>query len=123
MDAPAPRPAVGIDVLFVGVTRPALRFGVPYAALLVNALVTLELFLVTRNLLSLVAAVPIHALVWMLTASEPRFFELLKVWAMVRARAAGGRATPWSTLAYGPFGHTGGADAMTLPLTAEAASC
>ncbi len=104
MNAPAQRSAVGTDLLFVGVTRPALRFGVPYAALLVNALVTLELFLLTRNLLSLVAALPIHAFVWVLSASEPRFFELLKVWALVRARAAGGRATPWSALAYGPFG-------------------
>jgi type IV secretion system protein VirB3 len=104
MNVPAQRSSAGTDVLFVGVTRPALRFGVPYAALIVNALVTLELFLLTRNLLSLLAAAPIHGLVWGLSVSEPRFFELLKVWALVRVRAGGGAATPWSVLAYGPFG-------------------
>jgi type IV secretion system protein VirB3 len=120
MNAPALRSAVGTDVLFVGVTRPALRFGVPYAALLVNALVTLELFLLTRNLLSLVAALPIHAFVWVLSASEPRFFELLKVWAWVRARAVGGRAAPWSALAYGPFGTETPRDARpVLPIGSE----
>ena len=50
MNQPAQRPTVGLDVVFVGVTRPAMRFGVPYAALIVNALITLELFLLTRNL-------------------------------------------------------------------------
>lgn len=104
MNAPAQRSPAGTDVLFVGVTRPALRFGVPYAALIVNALITLELFLLTRNLLSLVVAAPIHGLVWGLSVSEPRFFELLKVWALVRARAVGAATAPWSVLAYGPFG-------------------
>jgi type IV secretion system protein VirB3 len=117
MTAPAQRPAVGVDLLFVGVTRPALRFGVPYAALLVNALVTLEMFLLTRNLLSLIVAAPIHAFVWVLSASEPRFFELLKVWALVRARAVGGPGTPWSALTYGPFGTGEARDALpVLPL-------
>lgn len=112
-----------MDVLFVGVTRPALRFGVPYAALLVNALVTLELFLLTRNLLSLAAAVPIHALVWLLSASEPRFFELLTVWARVRAQAAGGRATPWSDLTYGPFGHRAADDTVAVAATPPEGLC
>jgi len=104
MHAPAQRSSAGTDVLFVGMTRPALRFGVPYAALIVNALITLELFLLTRNLLSLLAAAPIHGFVWALSVSEPRFFELLKVWALVRARAGGGPTAPWSVLTYGPFG-------------------
>ena len=104
MHAPAQRSTAATDVHFVGMTRPALRFGVPYAALIVNALITLELFLLTRNLLSLLAAAPIHGFVWALSVSEPRFFELLKVWALVRARAGGGSSAPWSVLSYGPFG-------------------
>jgi type IV secretion system protein VirB3 len=108
-----------MDVLFVGMTRPAMRFGVPYAALLVNALVTLELFLLTRNLLSLVAALPIHGLVWALAASEPRIFELLKVWALVRARAGGGLPSPWRAQAYGPFGRIGRQPPPELPLNGE----
>ena len=123
MSAPAQRLPVGTDLLFVGMTRPAMRFGVPYAALIVNALVTLELFLVTRNLLSLLATIPIHGLVFGLSASEPRFFELLKVWALVRVQAGAGAATPWSALTYGPFGPCSPRAREIAPVVAEVAPC
>ncbi len=42
------------DVLFVGATRPPMRWGVTYAALLCNLVFTMEIFLVTRNLLTLI---------------------------------------------------------------------
>ena len=45
------------DPLFVGATRPPMRFGVTYAALLLNLIVTMELFLATKNLLVLLVAV------------------------------------------------------------------
>ena len=123
MSSPAQRLPVGTDLLFVGMTRPAMRFGVPYAALIVNALVTLELFLVTRNLLSLLAAIPIHGLVFGLSASEPRFFELLKVWALVRVQAGAGVATPWSALTYGPFGPCARHKRAIAVILAEVAPC
>jgi type IV secretion system protein VirB3 len=123
MNAPAQRLPVGTDLLFVGMTRPAMRFGVPYAALIVNALITLELFLLTRNLLSLLAAIPIHGLVFGLSASEPRFFELLKVWALVRVQAGAGAATPWSALTYGPFGPCSARAQVTAVILPEVASC
>ena len=62
---------VTADALFVGMTRPAMAFGVTYSALLVNAVVTVELFLLTRNLLWLLACLPVHGLFWLLCLSEP----------------------------------------------------
>ena len=50
------------DTLFVGATRPPMRWGVTYAALIFNLIFTLELFLATRNLLALALALPIHGL-------------------------------------------------------------
>jgi type IV secretion system protein VirB3 len=94
---------VTADPLFVGVTRPALALGVPYAALLVNAFVTLEMFLVTRNLLWLLTAVPLHSLAWLVCVAEPRAFELLAVWGQVRARAGFRGRQPWRAVSYGPF--------------------
>jgi type IV secretion system protein VirB3 len=98
----APRRKAGItsDVLFAGITRPALAFGVPYAALLVNALMTLELFLVTRNLLCVLLYVPLHGLAWLVCLAEPRFFELLAVWGTVRARAGLSSARAWRARTY-----------------------
>jgi type IV secretion system protein VirB3 len=94
---------VTADTLFVGATRPAMALGVPYAALLANAFVTLELFLVTRNLLWLLVAVPLHGLAWLVCLAEPRAFELLAVWAQVRARAGFRGRHRWRAISYGPF--------------------
>ena len=43
------------DPLFVGVTRPPMRWGVTYSGLLLNGLFTMEAFLVTKDLLWLLA--------------------------------------------------------------------
>jgi type IV secretion system protein VirB3 len=94
---------VTADPLFVGATRPAMALGVPYAALLANAFLTLELFLVTRNLLWLLIAVPLHGLAWLVCLAEPRAFELLAVWGQVRARAGFRGRHPWRAVSYGAF--------------------
>ena len=91
------------DPLFVGATRPAMALGVPYAALLANAFLTLELFLVTRNLLWLLIAVPLHGLAWLVCLAEPRAFELLAVWGQVRARAGFRGRHRWRAVSYGAF--------------------
>jgi type IV secretion system protein VirB3 len=75
---------VTADPLFLGVTRPAMAFGVTYSALLVNAVVTVELFLLTRNLLWLLVCVPVHGVFWLLCLSEPRFFDLGMLWGRTR---------------------------------------
>lgn len=72
------------DPLFVGLTRPPMRLGVTYTALMVNALVTMEAFLVTKNALTLLLCVPVHAVCWLLCLKDPRIFELLAL----RARTA-----------------------------------
>jgi type IV secretion system protein VirB3 len=50
-----------IDTLFVAVTRPPMRWGVTYSALLFNLVFTMEVFLLTKNLLTLLIAVPLGA--------------------------------------------------------------
>ncbi len=85
-----------------------MALGVPYVALLANALLTLELFLVTRNLLWLLVAAPLHSLAWLVCLAEPRAFELLAVWAQVRARAAFGGRRRWRAVSYGAFGPSAG---------------
>jgi type IV secretion system protein VirB3 len=93
------------DTLFLGVTRPALALGVPYAALLANALVTMELFLTTHNLLCVLICVPLHGLAWLACLADPRFFDIVAVWAQVRARAGYGGARAWRAHSYGCLRH------------------
>lgn len=53
-----------------------MRFGVTYSALLMNGVFTMEVFLLTRNLLTLALAVPIHGVSALLCARDARFFDL-----------------------------------------------
>lgn len=75
---------VTADPLFVAVTRPPMRFGVTYIAILFNAALTMEVFLLTKNLLVLLLALPIHGVCMMLCARDPRYFDLALVWMKTR---------------------------------------
>ena len=91
------------EVLFVGATRPAMRWGVTYSALLVNLVVTLGAFLVTKNLLTLLLALPIHGLCALLCARDARFFDLVLLWGRTRIPALLGNARLWRASGYSPL--------------------
>lgn len=91
------------DPLFVGVTRPPMRWGVAYEALLVNLVVTMEAFVVTRNLLTLLIAIPIHGLSALVCARDARFFHLMLLWARTRLPAYLGTARVWHAASYSPL--------------------
>jgi type IV secretion system protein VirB3 len=88
------------DTLFAGVTRPAMAFGVTYSGLLANAVVTVELFLLTRNILWLLACVPVHGLFWLLCLSEPRFFDLGLLWGRTKGPGLFGNGRLWKANGY-----------------------
>jgi type IV secretion system protein VirB3 len=91
------------DPLFVGATRPPMRWGVTYAALLFNMVFTLEAFLVTRNLLTLLVCLPIHGICALLCARDARFFDLLVLWARTRLPALLGTLRLWKASSYTPL--------------------
>jgi type IV secretion system protein VirB3 len=91
------------DVLFVGVTRPPMRWGVTYSALLVNGVVTMEIFLLTKNLLALLLALPIHGICALLCARDARFFDLVLLWARTRIPALLANARFWRSSSYSPL--------------------
>jgi len=76
-----------VDPLFVGATRPPMRWGVTYSALLFNMVFTLEAFLLTKNLLALLLCSPIHGVCMLLCARDARFFDLVLLWARTRLPA------------------------------------
>ncbi len=91
------------DVLFVGATRPPMRWGVTYAALMFNMVFTLEAFLVTKNLLALLLCVPIHGICALLCLQDPRYFDLLLLWSMTRLPAWIRGVRTWRASGYGPL--------------------
>jgi type IV secretion system protein VirB3 len=91
------------ETLFVGATRPPMRWGVTYSALLFNLIFTLEAFLLTRNLLTLLLCAPIHALCMLLCARDARFFDLLLLWGRTRGAALFGNLRFWQASSYSPL--------------------
>jgi type IV secretion system protein VirB3 len=94
---------VTADPLFVGVTRPPMRFGVTYVALLFNAALTMEVFLLTKNLLVLLLAIPMHGVCMLLCARDPRYFDLLLMWAKTRLVAYFCSISFWKGASYSPL--------------------
>jgi type IV secretion system protein VirB3 len=91
------------DALFVGATRPPMRWGVTYSALLVNGVFSLEAFLLTRNLLTLALALPIHGVCALLCARDARYFDLLFLWGRTRIPALLANARFWKSSSYSPL--------------------
>src|SRR6202040_423540 len=96
-------PGPTAEPLFVGATRPPMRWGVTYAALLFNLVFTMEAFLLTRNLLMLLLSAPIHGVCMLLCARDARFFDLVLLWGRTRMPALLGNLRVWKASSYSPL--------------------
>ncbi len=91
------------DPLFVGATRPPMRWGVTYSAVLFNMVFVMEAFLLTKNLLTLLLAAPIHGVCMLLCARDARFFDLLLLCARTRLPAVFANLRQWRASSYSPL--------------------
>lgn len=91
------------DILFVAVTRPPMRWGVTFSALLFNLVFTMEVFLLTKNLLTLLIAIPIHGVCALLCARDPRFFDLILLWGRTRMPSYFANFRLWKASSYSPL--------------------
>ena len=98
-----PSTTLSADPLFVGATRPPMRWGVTYAALLFNLVFTMEVFLLAKNLLALLCCLPLHGVFALLCARDARFFDLLLLWGRTRFPAAFGNLWIWRASSYSPL--------------------
>src|SRR3984893_16382859 len=98
-----PTEGLAADVLFVPATRPPTRWGVPYLALLINMVVSMEIFLVVKNPLIWLLAIPIHGVCMLLCSRDARFFELGMLWAQTRMPALAGNLFAWEGNSFSPL--------------------
>jgi type IV secretion system protein VirB3 len=80
-----------------------MRWGVTYSALLLNLVFTMEAFLLTKNLLTLLLALPIHGVCALLCARDARFFDLVLLWGRTRIPALLSNARLWRAVSYSPL--------------------
>jgi type IV secretion system protein VirB3 len=91
------------DPLFIGATRPSMLWGVTYSAVMLNAMCIMELFLLTKNLLILLLAAPIHGVCMLLCARDARVFDLMLLWGRTRLPALFGNLRFWKASSYSPL--------------------
>ena len=96
-------PGLTMDPLFIGATRPAMKWGATYTALIANLVFTMEVFLLTRNLLTLLIGIPIHGVCMLLCARDARFFDLSILWLRTRLPALYRTLRWWRASSYGPL--------------------
>lgn len=91
------------DPLFIGATRPSMLWGVTYSAVMLNAMCIMELFLLTKNLLILLLAAPIHGVCMLLCARDARFFDLVLLWGRTQLPTFLGNLRFWKASSYSPL--------------------
>lgn len=64
------------DPLFVAMTRPQLLGGVTYSFAVINAVLSLEFFLVTKSAWVFLFALVVHGVGFLACLKEPRIFDL-----------------------------------------------
>jgi type IV secretion system protein VirB3 len=88
------------DPVFAALTRPQMLGGVTYAFAVMNLIVTVELFLVTKSFWALAFAVLAHAAGYLACLREPRFFDLWIARASLCPRVRNHRL--WGANSYAP---------------------
>lgn len=94
---------IDVDVLAVGLTRPSTILGVPYGAVMLNLLVSVEALSLTENLLWLLMCIPVHGICYLITQKDPRTFELLALWARTTLSTLVASRWYWSASSYSPL--------------------
>ena len=64
------------DPVFTALTRPQTFAGVSYSFFVVNLVITTDLFLLTKSFWTVVAALVIHGIGYIMGLREPRFLDL-----------------------------------------------
>jgi type IV secretion system protein VirB3 len=64
------------DPVFTALTRPQMFAGVSYSFFVLNLVITTDLFLITKSFWTILAALLIHAIGYVISLREPRFLDL-----------------------------------------------
>ncbi len=89
------------DPLFVGLTRPATVLGIPYVAFIVEIMVTTIIFLAVGNPLYMLLALPIHGVLYLISAHDPGAFNSILMWMKTIGRCMNTRF--WGAASFSPL--------------------
>ena len=95
--------SITIDLLFKGLTRPSMKWGVTFEFLFINGFITDLCFLISRNIFLLFIFIPIHLIGVMICMKEPRAFEPFFKWLITAGRVR--NRIFWKASTYDPFSY------------------
>lgn len=64
------------DLLFIGLTRPPMLIGVTYGFAVVNAIVTVEAFLILKSFSVVIIALAVHGVGFIACLQDVRWFDV-----------------------------------------------
>ncbi|CAA9890773.1 Conjugal transfer protein [Candidatus Methylobacter favarea] len=89
------------DPLFVGLTRPAMLWGIPYTAFVIEFMAITLIFLAVGNPLYLLLVVPIHGVLYLISANNPGVFNSIYLWVQTTGRCRNIRF--WGAASFSPL--------------------
>lgn len=92
---------ITVDPLFVGLTRPATLYGVPYFAAVFEFMVTVIFFLIHGNPLSLLIIIPVHGILYLISAADSNIFNAIALWANTNSRCQ--NRLYWGAASFSPL--------------------
>ena len=78
---------IAVESLYVGLTRPATMWGVPYVAFVIEFMLTTLIFLAVGNPLYLLLAIPIHGILYLISANDAGIFSSMFLWVKTIGRS------------------------------------
>ena len=92
---------IHIDPLFVGLTRPATVLGIPYIAFVIEFVSVTLVFLGVGNPLYMLLCVPIHGILYLISANDPGVFNSIYLWMRTLGRCRTSRF--WGAASFSPL--------------------
>jgi len=93
---------IDVDVLFVALTRSATIGGIPYTAFVIEVMAVVIVFLATANPLYLLIGLPIHAVLYLISANDPGVFDVIRLWFITNARCQANKRF-WGSVSVSPI--------------------
>jgi type IV secretion system protein VirB3 len=93
--------AIHKDVLFVAMTRSPTILGVPYVAFVLETMLGSLIIIIGKNPLYLLALLPVHAVLYAISAHDPGIFAEIEVWSRTAGRCLNKKF--WSSASFSPL--------------------
>lgn len=93
--------SVQVDPLFAGATRPATVGGITYEAVVFIAMGIGMGYVISANVLWLLAYAPLHAIAYGICTKDPRAFRLLFIMLSTKGRCVNRKV--WGCASYSPL--------------------